>query len=151
MADSSTFLRHLFGLDEQVAVVIGGTGVLGGALCEGLAQAGAKVVVAGRSEERGQERVKAIAALGGEATFLPVNADERLSGTWQPVVATRGSLDLWKSTATKGATKGGVVRLVGQAVLPLMRAAQVRLPGGVVTTVGADPTPLIRVGIAIGR
>src|SRR6478752_10143876 len=79
MAASSNFLHRLFGLDDQVAVVIGGTGVLGGALCEGLAQAGARVVVAGRSEERGHERVKAIETLGGEATFLPVTADQRLS------------------------------------------------------------------------
>jgi NAD(P)-dependent dehydrogenase (short-subunit alcohol dehydrogenase family) len=79
MTSSIGFLQRLFGLDNQVAVVIGGTGVLGGALCEGIAQAGAKVVVAGRSEERGQARVKAIEALGGQAIFLPVTADERLS------------------------------------------------------------------------
>lgn len=79
MAASADFLHELFGLDGQVAVVIGGTGVLGGALAEGIAQAGARVVVAGRSEERGQERVKAIEAFGGEATFLPVTADQRLS------------------------------------------------------------------------
>src|SRR5947207_9520159 len=79
MTASSQFLQDLFGLEDQVAVVIGGTGVLGGALCDGLAQAGARVVVAGRSEERGQERVKAIEAFGGEATFLPVTADQRLS------------------------------------------------------------------------
>src|SRR5437762_11998447 len=79
MSASSQFLSSLFGLDDQVAVVIGGTGVLGGALGEGLAQAGARVVVAGRSEERGHERVKAIEEFGGEATFLPVTADQRLS------------------------------------------------------------------------
>src|ERR1051326_4244399 len=79
MALSTDFLRQMFGLDDQVAVVIGGTGVLGGALAEGLAQAGARVVVAGRSEERGHERVKAIEEFGGEATFLPVTADQRLS------------------------------------------------------------------------
>jgi NAD(P)-dependent dehydrogenase (short-subunit alcohol dehydrogenase family) len=79
MSTSSQFVTDLFGLHEQVAVVIGGTGVLGGALAEGLAQAGASVVVAGRSEERGHERVKAIDALGGESTFLPVTADERIS------------------------------------------------------------------------
>src|SRR5205823_3167858 len=79
MTASSQFLSSLFGLDDQVAVVIGGTGVLGGALCDGLAQAGTRVVVAGRSEERGHERVKAIEELGGEATFLPVTADQRLS------------------------------------------------------------------------
>jgi NAD(P)-dependent dehydrogenase (short-subunit alcohol dehydrogenase family) len=79
MSASSNYLSRLFGLDDQVAVVIGGTGVLGGALCDGLAQAGARVVVAGRSEERGAERVKAIEALGCQATFLPVTADQRLS------------------------------------------------------------------------
>src|SRR5437762_11477310 len=79
MSASSQFLSSLFGLDDQVAVVIGGTGVLGGALCDGLAQAAARVVVAGRSEERGHERVKAIEEFGGEATFLPVTADQRIS------------------------------------------------------------------------
>src|SRR3982750_2377050 len=79
MTASAEFLQQMFGLDDQVAVVIGGTGVLGGALCDGLAQAGARVVVAGRSEERGAERVKAIEALGCQATFLPVTADQRLS------------------------------------------------------------------------
>ena len=39
MPDSSAFLHHLFGLDSDVAVVIGGTGVLGGALCDGLTAA----------------------------------------------------------------------------------------------------------------
>src|SRR5262245_18064442 len=79
MTISADFVHHLFGLDDQVAVVIGGTGVLGGALCDGLAQSGAQVVVAGRSEESEQERVIAIEALGGKATFLPVTADQRIS------------------------------------------------------------------------
>jgi len=76
---TKTYLQQLFGLDGQVAVVIGGTGVLGGVLCEGLAQAGAQVVVAGRSAERGNERVAAIEALGGEATFAEVDATCRES------------------------------------------------------------------------
>ena len=70
----SDYLNKLFGLDGQTAVVIGGTGVLGGALCEGLAQAGAYVVVAGRSEHRGHARVEAIRGLSGQAGFLPVDA-----------------------------------------------------------------------------
>jgi NAD(P)-dependent dehydrogenase (short-subunit alcohol dehydrogenase family) len=79
MNASSSYLSSLFGLDGQVAVVIGGTGVLGGALSEGIAQAGAKVVVAGRSKERGDERVKNIAAHGGQAVFQAVEADQRQS------------------------------------------------------------------------
>lgn len=34
---SAEYLHKLFGFDGQVAVVIGGTGALGGTLCEGLA------------------------------------------------------------------------------------------------------------------
>jgi NAD(P)-dependent dehydrogenase (short-subunit alcohol dehydrogenase family) len=79
MSSSADYLQQLFGLDNQVAVVIGGTGVLGGALAEGIAQAGAKVVVAGRSQERGQERVTGIEARGGLAVFQPVEADQRQS------------------------------------------------------------------------
>src|SRR3982751_5971544 len=71
------YLQKLFGLNGQVAVVIGGTGVLGGELCNGLAQAGATVVVAGRSEERGQARVAAIEKLGGKAAYAEVDATDR--------------------------------------------------------------------------
>ena len=76
---AAEFVQKLFGLDGQVAVVIGGTGVLGGALCEGLAQAGATVVVAGRSAERGQQRAEAIAELGGQAEYLAVDVTNRES------------------------------------------------------------------------
>jgi len=73
------FLENLFGLNRQVAVVIGGTGVLGGALCDGIAQAGAKVVVAGSSQQRGQARVEAIKSAGGDAMFSPVDVSQRSS------------------------------------------------------------------------
>jgi NAD(P)-dependent dehydrogenase (short-subunit alcohol dehydrogenase family) len=71
------YLQTLFGLEGRVAVVIGGTGVLGGALCEGLAQAGAFVVVAGRNEERGRARVAAIEQVGGRALFVAVESSSR--------------------------------------------------------------------------
>jgi NAD(P)-dependent dehydrogenase (short-subunit alcohol dehydrogenase family) len=74
-----SYLDKLFGLENRTAVVIGGTGVLGGELCNGLAQAGANVVVAGRSAERGKERVTAIEKLGGKASFAEVNAANRES------------------------------------------------------------------------
>jgi NAD(P)-dependent dehydrogenase (short-subunit alcohol dehydrogenase family) len=75
----SDFLNNLFGFDGRIALVIGGTGVLGGELCTGLAQAGATVVVAGRSAERGKERVAAIEKLGGKAMFTEVDATSRAS------------------------------------------------------------------------
>ncbi|MBW3597706.1 MAG: SDR family oxidoreductase [Planctomycetes bacterium] len=76
---SANYLKKLFGLDGQVAVVIGGTGVLGGALAEGIGQAGAKVVVAGRSEARGHACVERIRSVSGEAGFLTVDVGDRES------------------------------------------------------------------------
>jgi NAD(P)-dependent dehydrogenase (short-subunit alcohol dehydrogenase family) len=79
MTMANAFLDNLFGLSGRTAVVVGGTGVLGGALAEGLARAGAFVVVAGRGTERGIARVDAIKAAGGDGTFVSVDAVDRES------------------------------------------------------------------------
>ena len=73
------FLQGLFSLSGKTAVVVGGTGVLGGAIADGLAQAGAFVVVAGRGADRGAARVDAIKAAGGDGTFVSVDAVDRVS------------------------------------------------------------------------
>lgn len=93
---AKSFVENLFGLTDQVAVVIGGTGVLGGALAEGLAQAGATVVVAGRSQERGEERVAAIEKLGGKALYLPVDVCQResIEGLLSAVLKQCGRVDM---------------------------------------------------------
>jgi NAD(P)-dependent dehydrogenase (short-subunit alcohol dehydrogenase family) len=68
-----------FDLSGDVAIVIGATGALGGALAEGLAQAGAKVAIVGRNEERGRARVKAIQDCAGKAQFFPADAVNKQS------------------------------------------------------------------------
>ena len=67
---------HLFDLTGRVAVVIGGTGVLGGAISHGLAEAGAAVAVLGRSTERGEIRRAAIEAAGGSAIAISVDSTD---------------------------------------------------------------------------
>ncbi len=69
----------LFSLENEVAVVIGATGVLGGALAEGLAAAGAKVAVLGRNAERGEARVKAIRDAGNAAAYYAADAMDAAS------------------------------------------------------------------------
>src|SRR3954451_6996799 len=66
----------LFDLKGEVAVVIGATGVLGGALAEGLARAGAAVAVVGRNRERGQACAGRIASNGANAVFFPADATD---------------------------------------------------------------------------
>ena len=57
-------------LHGRTALVTGSTGGLGVAIARALAHAGARVVVSGRSKERGDEVVTGIRADGGEATFV---------------------------------------------------------------------------------
>src|SRR2546428_11623211 len=84
---------NLFDLTDEVAVVIGATGVLGGALAEGLAGAGAKVAVLGRNVDRGQARVKAIKGAGGVGAFFAADAQQRetLQAAHKAVTETLGA------------------------------------------------------------
>ncbi len=63
-------MKNLFDLSSDVAVVIGGTGELGGLMAEALASHGAKVAVVGRNADRGSARAKTITDAGGEAKFF---------------------------------------------------------------------------------
>ena len=67
---------NVFDLGGRVAAVIGGTGVLGGAICHGLGEAGAAIAVLGRSEERAAIRVAALEAAGVRATAVLVDATD---------------------------------------------------------------------------
>lgn len=82
----------LFDLTGEVAVVIGATGVLGGAMADALADAGAKVAVLGRNAERGEARVAAIRESGGDAAFWSVDAMDqaRLTAVRDEIVAAWG-------------------------------------------------------------
>lgn len=67
-------MNNLFDLTGEVAVVIGATGVLGGKVAEGLAQAGAKIAVLGRNAERGEACVDRIKKEKGHAQFFMADA-----------------------------------------------------------------------------
>ena len=81
VTSSSDYLHRLFNLDGLTAVVIGGTGVLGGAFCEALGGAGAHVVVVGRTLKTDKETDKTIvdkiADAGGSAEFVKADSTSR--------------------------------------------------------------------------
>lgn len=74
---SSDYLKAMFGLDGLTAIVVGGTGTLGGAFCDALAGAGAHVVVVGRNDDHGHARVQAIQTQGGSAEYFSCDATAR--------------------------------------------------------------------------
>jgi len=84
---------EMFDLTNEVAVVIGATGALGGALAEGLAESGAKVAVVGRNAERGEARVASIRNKGRTAGFFAADAvkKESLHAAHQAIEKTFGA------------------------------------------------------------
>ena len=59
--------KNLFSLDGKVALVAGGAGGIGIAICEGLAAQGATVLVCSRKEENTKAVAEKIVAAGGKA------------------------------------------------------------------------------------
>ena len=63
----------IFSLDGRVAVIPGGSGGIGAALAEGLAGAGARIVVAGRTPETCEAAADRVREAGGEALAVSVD------------------------------------------------------------------------------
>ena len=94
--DTPNYLTSLFSLDGRVAVIIGGTGELCGAMAEGLAGAGAEVVLVGRNEDKAKARLAKIAAAGGKGWFHAAEATDQaqLKGLLAAVLQRSGRVDV---------------------------------------------------------
>ncbi|MFZ6009263.1 MAG: SDR family oxidoreductase [Bacteroidota bacterium] len=68
-----TNTKQLFSLQDKIAVVTGGTGVLGQAMVKGLVSAGASVAILGRRLEVAEALAKEVQSAGGKA--IGVSAD----------------------------------------------------------------------------
>lgn len=93
--------QGLFSLEDLVAVVTGGTGVLGGEMARGLAGAGAKVGVLGRREERARQVVRGIEEVEGTAIALTADVlnREQLEDARKEVLERWGRVDILVNAA----------------------------------------------------
>jgi NAD(P)-dependent dehydrogenase (short-subunit alcohol dehydrogenase family) len=91
----------LFSLDGDVAVVIGGGGILAGAMAEGLAKAGARIAIAGRTQQNADARANAILEAGGQAFGMKCDATSKsdLSRLTDEVVRRFGHVDILVNAA----------------------------------------------------
>ncbi len=101
----------LFNIKDKVAIITGGAGVLGGAMAEGLAQAGAKVGILSRTASKVEDKVTAIREAGGEALALPADVlqEDQLEAARQQVMDSWGRIDILLNVAggnRAGATIG---------------------------------------------
>ena len=90
-----------FDLNGRVAIVTGGNGGIGLAMAKGLAEAGAAVLVAGRSAEKNERAVGEIVAGGGQAASLVADLLDESSGARlvEEAVAGFGRLDILVNNA----------------------------------------------------
>src|SRR5947199_4132178 len=91
----------LFSLTGKVAVVIGGGGVLGGAIATGLAEAGSDVAILGRSQENADARAQSIETLGRGAMGVACDATSKtaLQQTLDSVLTRFGRVDILVNAA----------------------------------------------------
>ena len=99
----------MMNLENKVAVITGGNGVLGGAIAKGLAQNGVRVGILGRSEETVQQRVDEINSSGGSAIALIADVldKEKLNAACKKIEKEFGQVDILVNAAggnMKGAT-----------------------------------------------
>lgn len=89
-------MTYTIDLSGKTAVITGGSGVLGAAMCLGLAQAGAAVAVLGATQRKIDAVVTSIQQSGGKAIGVVVDVLDRDSITKaaQQIAAELGSVDI---------------------------------------------------------
>ena len=95
-----TDIGKFFRLDGKVALVTGGYGGIGSAVCRGLASAGARVAVAGRDAGKAKACAEAIKDAGGDAEVAVFDALSSADTTRMvdDVAARCGRLDILVNT-----------------------------------------------------
>jgi NAD(P)-dependent dehydrogenase (short-subunit alcohol dehydrogenase family) len=107
-------MNSLFSLENKIAVITGGTGALGAAMCRGLAAAGATIVIMARTASATEALAKEIGAAGGKATGIACDVLDRaaLDAAVRSVEGAHGSVDILVNAA--GGNKPEATAMPGQ-------------------------------------
>ncbi len=88
-------------LDGKTAIVTGATSGMGKGIGERFAAEGARIMIGGRNERRGEEVVRGIRSAGGEAEFLPGDVSKAATNRnlVEKTVASFGGVDILVASA----------------------------------------------------
>lgn len=91
-----SYIEELFNLQNKVAVVIGGGGVLGSAMAEGLGRAGARLAILDVTEDHAKNKAAQFVSLGIEAIALQVDAAKKIDllRAEQEIIKNFGQVDI---------------------------------------------------------
>ncbi len=95
--DSGEYYKKLFDLENRVAVVIGGTGVLCGKMAWGLLQAGTRVVLVGRNQKKADRHFQRWGSSVKQARFFKADVTRRdqIAQIIPRVLDWYGQIDIW--------------------------------------------------------
>lgn len=97
MAESERTIQQLFDLSGRTAIVTGGCGHLGSAMCRALAEAGASVVVTSREADKAQAQAESLPSPGGARHFglaLDHMEPNTLAASFAEAVSLAGQVDI---------------------------------------------------------
>ena len=94
-------IQELFSLEGKVAVVIGGGGVLAGEMAQGMASAGADIVIVGRDIVKAESRAEKIRAIGRRAVVALADATNKshIEGILSTTLESFGRVDILLNAA----------------------------------------------------
>ena len=112
-------VTKLFDVAGKTAVVTGGTGILGGEMVRGLAQAGTRTVIMGRNRENGERLQNDLRAAGNEALFVQADVldEKQLLQAKEAILRAYGSIDILVNAA--GGNMSGAVIMPQQSFFEL--------------------------------
>jgi 2-deoxy-D-gluconate 3-dehydrogenase len=90
-----------FSLEGKVAIVTGGNGGIGLGMARGLAEAGARIVVAARNAEKSSAAVSELQALGAEALAVEIDVtlEQSVAAMVDTAISAYGRLDILVNNA----------------------------------------------------
>ena len=96
------YLKSLFNIEEKVAVLTGGGGILAGEMARGLLNAGAKVVLLDINEDNLDEKVDGLKSKGKEIIGLKCNVldEENIRDVNNEIIIKFNRIDVLVNAAT---------------------------------------------------